>query len=88
MVGGYSLIDCTGLDLSNLAKVDGIYNKMLAAYNSDKFVLCANVKNGSAKFTPIPVFLATEIVNTKTVIVLTLMNIPYRISDDDTIVQA
>lgn len=88
MIGGYSLVDCTGLNLGSLAKIDGIYNKMLTAYKSNKFVLCANVVNGSAKFTPIPCFLATETVDTKIVIVLTLMNIPYRISDDDTIVQA
>lgn len=87
MIGGYSLVDCTGLDLGNLAKVDGIYNKMLTAYKSNKFVLCANVKNGTSKFTPIPAFLATEVVSSKVVIVLTIMNLPYRISDDDTIVQ-
>ena len=85
--GGYSCVDCTGLNLGNLAKVDGIYNKMLTAYNSNKLVLAENVVNGSAKFTPIPVFLATETVNSSTVIVMTLMNLPYRISPDDTIVQ-
>lgn len=88
MVGGYSLVDCTGLDLGNLAKVDGIYNKMLTAYNSDKLVLCANVKNGTSKFTPIPAFVSTEIVSSKIEIVLTIMNLPYRIKDDDTITQS
>ena len=87
MKGGYSLVDCTGLDLSDLGKVTGIYNKMLTAYKSGKLVLATNVVNGSAKFTPIAVFLATETVNSATVIVMTLMNLPYRISADDTVVQ-
>ena len=86
--GGYTLVDCTGFDLSNVGKVSGIYNKMLTAYVANKFVLCQNVKNGSAQFTPIPAFLATETVENATVIILTIMNLPYRITSDDTIVQA
>ena len=86
--GGYTLVDCTGLNLGNLVKVDGIYNKMMSAYKENKFVLCANVVNGSAKFTPIPAFLATETEDSTTTIILTIMNLPYRISADDTISQS
>ena len=86
--GGYTLVDCTGLNLGSLAKVTGIYNKMLTAYKANKLVLAKNIVNGSAKFTPIPVFLATETVDSSVVIVMTLMNLPYRISSDDSIVQA
>lgn len=86
--GGYTAVDCTGLNLGSLTKVTGIYNKMLTAYKSNKLVLAENVVNGSAHFTPIPVFLATETVESATVIVMTLMNLPYRISADDSIVQA
>ena len=82
--GGYSLVDCTGLDLGDLKKVNGIYDKMKTAYEANKLVILTNVVNGSAKFTPMPVFLAME----NTVVVLTIMNLPYRISSDDTIVQA
>ena len=85
--GGYSLVDCTGLDFGNLTKVDGIYNKMLTAYKSNKLVILEHCSNGNAKFTPIPCFIATETVSNKIVIVATIMNLPYRISDDDTIVQ-
>lgn len=85
--GGYTLIDGTGFDFATLGKVTGIYNKMLTAYKSNKVCFLENVTNGSAKFTPIPVFLATETVSSKIVIVCTIMNLPYRISDDDTIVQ-
>lgn len=86
--GGYTLVDCTGLDLGNPVKVDGIYNKMISAYNTNKLVILENCKNGDAKFTPISCFLATETVSNKIVVVATIMNLPYRISDDDTIVQA
>ena len=85
--GGYTLVDCTGLDLGNVGKVDGIYQKLLTAYKSNKLVIAKNIVNGSAKFTPIAVFLATETVESATVIVLTIMNIPYRVSSNDTIVQ-
>lgn len=86
--GGYTLVDCTGFDLGNPAQVDGIYNKMLSAYKTNKLTILENCKNGDAKFTPIPCFLATEVVSNKIVIVATIMNLPYRISDNDTIVQA
>ena len=85
---GYTLVDCTGLNLGDVGKVDGIYAKMKDAYSANKFVLCANVVNGSAKFTPIPAFLATETVNSEIVYILTIMNLPYRISNDDTISQS
>ena len=82
--GGYSMVDATGLDLGNPVKVDGIYNKLLTAYKADKLVVIENAKNGTAKFTPIAAFLAME----STTIILTIMNLPYRVSSDDTIVQA
>lgn len=86
--GGYTLVDCTGFNLGDVGKVDGIYAKMGDAYKANKLVLCANVVNGNAKFTPIPAFLATETVSSKIVYILTIMNLPYRISDDDTISQS
>ena len=86
--GGYSLIDCTGFDLANPVSVDGIYEKMKTAYDAGKVIFCANMKNGAAHFTPIPAFLATETVDSKIVYILTIMNLPYRISDDDTISQS
>lgn len=81
--GGYQLVDCTGLNLGNLQKVTGIYDKMVDAYKANKLVILTNVVNGAAKFTPMPVFLAME----NNVVVLTIMNLPYRISSNDTIVQ-
>lgn len=83
--GGYTLVDCTGLNLGNLGKVDGIYNKMMSAYKENKVVYCANVVNGDAHFTPIPAFLAIEVIDEKDVIILTIMNIGFRVNDDDTV---
>lgn len=88
MKGGYSLIDATGLNLGNVGTVDGIYAKLMTAYKANKFVLLSGVVNGTAKFTPIPAFLATETVESATVIILTIMNLPYRVSSDNSIVQA
>lgn len=88
MKGGYTLVDCTGFDLANPGTVDGIYNKMMNAYNSNKLVVCQNLKNGSSVFTPISSFLGLEIDGSTTTIILTIMNLPYRISADDSIVQA
>lgn len=88
MKGGYVLVDCTGFDLANPVKVDGIYDKMLKAYNTGKLVVCENMKNGSAKFTPIAGFIALEVDGSTTTVVLTIMNLPYRISADDTISQS
>lgn len=85
MKGGYVVVDCTGFDFSNVGKIDGIYKKMFAAYNTGKFVLCENMKNGSAKFTPIPAFLAIAGSGDNKYIVLTVMNIGYNITSDDTV---
>ena len=78
---GYTMVDCTGFDFSNVTKIDGFYNKLMDAYKTGKFVLCENMVNGSAKFTPIPAFLAIS--NNK--IVLTVMNLAYNVASDDTI---
>ena len=78
---GYVMVDCTGFDFSDVTKIDGIYNKMLKAYKTGKFVLCENMVNGTAKFSPIPAFLALD----DDKIVLTVMNLAYNIASDDTI---
>ena len=85
MKSGYVIIDCTGFDFSDVGKVDGIYAKMKAAYDTNKFVLCANMVNGTAKFTPIPAFLALAGSGDNVYIVLTVMNIAYNITKDDSI---
>lgn len=53
---GYALIDCTGLDLGDLGTVGGLYSQIDNAIKHGKFILLANVVNGTTKFTPIPAF--------------------------------
>lgn len=53
---GYALIDCEGLDLGDLGTVSGLYNQLDNAIKYGKFMLLANVVNGTTKFTPIPAF--------------------------------
>ena len=84
-MNGYVLVDCTGFDFSNVGKVDGIYAKMRAAYDTKKFVLCENMVNGSAKFSPIPAFLALAGSGDNVYVVLAVMNIAYNITKDDNI---
>lgn len=83
MKGGYVEVDATGLDLANLGKVDGIYNKLMAAYNTDKLVVLSGVKNGNSAFTPIACFLSLE----TNYIALAIMNIPYRVASTDVVTQ-
>lgn len=53
---GYAIIDCAGLDLGDLGTVNGLYNQIDNAIKHGKFMLLANVVNGTTKFTPIPAF--------------------------------
>lgn len=85
MKSGYVMVDCTGFNFGDVGKVDGIYNKMIAAYKTGKFVLCENMVNGSAKFSPIPAFLALAGSGDNVYVVLTVMNIAYNITKDDNI---
>ena len=56
MNGGYALVDCTGVDLSDLGTVNGLYSKLDSAIKSGKFILLANIVNGDTTFSPIPAF--------------------------------
>ena len=56
MNGGYALVDCTGVDLSDLGTVNGLYSKLDSAIKSGKFILLANIVNGDTTFSPIPSF--------------------------------
>lgn len=54
--GGYALVDFAGVDLSNLGKVDGIYEKTKAAIETEKPLVIVGVVNGEQAFTPIVAF--------------------------------
>lgn len=53
MNGGYALVDCDGVDLGNLGTVDGLYDKVLSAVKTDKYIILYNIVNGSQVFSPI-----------------------------------
>ena len=85
MNGGYFLVDCTGLDLNSLGTVDGIYDKLLSANASGKLVLLGGVKNNTAIYSPIPVFIYTALVSTDTVIKFAIGSQGYTVADDDSV---
>ena len=58
--GGYVIIDCTGLDLGNLGKVDGLYKKVKDAIAVNKPIVLRNVVNSAQHFTPIVAFGSVE----------------------------
>lgn len=56
MNGGYALIDCTGLDLSDLGTVPGLYDGILDAVTNGKVIVLGNIVNDSQKFSPITAY--------------------------------
>lgn len=85
MNGGYFLVDCTGLDLNSLGTVNGIYDKMLSAVASGKLVLLGGIKNSTAAYTPVPVFLYTAHDSTDTVVKFAIGSQGYTVADDDSV---
>lgn len=53
MNGGYALINCTGLDLNDLGKVDGLYQAIKNAVKTEKPIVLHGIVNGSQAFTDI-----------------------------------
>ena len=59
MKGGYTLINCTGLDLikgSTEQNISGIYNKVKSAMQTKKMMIAVNCNWNGAYVTPISVF--------------------------------
>lgn len=59
MKGGYTLINCTGLDLtkgSTEQTITGIYAKVKVAMNTGKMIIAENCNWNGAIVTPISVF--------------------------------
>lgn len=56
-IGGYALLDGTGIDLTDATKqtVTGIYSKAAQAYKSGKMVQLINTVNTAGVVSPIPV---------------------------------
>lgn len=56
MVGGYALIDATGLNLGDPGTVSGLYKQIKAAVENDKPMVFVGVVNGAQKFSPITAY--------------------------------
>lgn len=63
-VGGYVLVDATGLDESTITtsgtKIDGIFTKFYAALNTGKPVIVENVINGDSEYSPFEVTISGD----------------------------
>lgn len=60
MNGGYSMVDCTGLDLGDLGTVPGLYDQVKTAISTNKLIVLYGLVNGAQEFTPVPAFGGVE----------------------------
>ena len=56
MNGGYTMIDCSGVDLNNLGTVAGLYARVKSAIKSNKQIVLYNIVNSTQEFTPITAY--------------------------------
>lgn len=56
MVGGYAMIDCTGLKLTNSSNqtIDGIFEQVKNAYESGKAIWAHNCGYNDGVLSPVP----------------------------------
>ena len=60
MNGGYSMIDCSGVDLGTLGTVSGIYEKTKQAIETGKPLVLCGIVNGEQAFTPMVAYGGVE----------------------------
>lgn len=60
MNGGYSMVDCSGVDLGDLGTVPGLYDQVKAAISTNKPIMLYGMVNGDQEFTPITAFGGVE----------------------------
>lgn len=60
MNGGYSMVNCTGVDLGDLGTVPGLYDQIKAAISTKKPIMLYGLVNGLQEFTPVPAFGGVE----------------------------
>lgn len=82
MNGGYSMIDCTGLNLGNPGTVTGLYEKALKAIKTGKPLFLNNVVNGDQAFTSIPGFGGIE---SSTSVFISFVPVTIHISNADVV---
>lgn len=82
--GGYVIIDCKGLNLGNLGKVDGLYKAVKDAVVINKPIVLRNVVNSTQHFTPIMAFGGVE---SSTSVFLSFSNTTIHIANTDTVTE-
>ena len=85
-IGGYIMVDCTGLDLikgSTPQTIEGLYQKVQDAMATGKEIVAINCKWGELDVTPISVF-AIQIETDA--VYCTSSTLQIVVSDDDTVV--
>ena len=80
--GGYSIIDCTGVDLGNLGTVSGLYEKAKAAIATGKPIILKGVVNSTQKFTDMVAYGGVE---SSTSVFLSFFPVTLHISNQDVV---
>lgn len=80
--GGYSIIDCTGVDLGNLGTVSGLYEKAKAAIVTGKPLILKGVVNSTQKFTDMVAYGGVE---SSTSVFLSFFPVTLHISNQDVV---
>ena len=62
LIGGYTMIDCTGIELTTATKqtITGIYNQVVSALKVGKFTLACGLTFGDEICTPAPVMINND----------------------------
>ena len=82
MNGGYSIIDCSGVDLGTLGTVTGIYAKAKAAIETGKPLVLSGIVNGGQSFTAIVAYGGTE---SATSVFISFFPVTLHISNSDVV---
>lgn len=82
MNGGYVMVDCAGLDLSNPGKVAGLYERAKKAIETNKPIQLYGLKNSAQGFTPVPAFGGVESASS---VFLSFFPVTIHIDSEDTV---
>lgn len=82
MVGGYSMIDFSGVDLNDLGTKTGIYNEVKTALATNKPLVLYGLKNDEQAFSPIVAFGGEE---SATSVFVSFFPVTLHISNEDAI---
>ena len=82
MNGGYAMVDCTGIDLSDLGTVSGLYARVKAAISTEKPIVLSGIVNSTQVFTPMVAYGGVE---SSTSVFLSFFPVTLHISSGDVV---